>query len=683
MGKLPRSLRFYVAASTLYAALVFFAVQFIYTIELAQSGIFIARRDSGDVLASIETVSFIVWLGISLIAAVIMHRLATAAARAKNAEAEAKSAELQKDQELGSIFGLSSALAGPLDLEQIGGYFVSAVRGELAADVTLALIVYDDVLEAFRTVAADGPRAEPLRSATYSAIALPSIVRVRVIDHRQSLVLSDTAADPQMWKKVAEELPALAGAGSFVALPLVSRERLVGALLLVGERAGDLTPDRAQVPMIMGQYVAGSIHSALSVKEAEARAEREALVNRIAQRARASLDPDEILRGTVDELARVLDVSRALVCTGATEEELAVTYEWDAPGVPPVGVGAKHVPIARLAARLGRTVVVTDVRQDGRFAGAEPADQMTRDVVAAAATPIRVGGQLAGALSFSQIGRTREWTADDVRLVESVAQELRVAIAAAEAFERQRSAVAELERLNRAKSDFVSIVSHEFRTPLTGIQGFSEMMQSEDLTLDEMREYAGDINKDAHRLNRMINEMLDLDKMESGRMQLHREPVDLNAIVTEAAERVRPNAPRHPITLRLDDQVGEMDGDRDKLTQVIANLLSNAVKYSPNGGEIVVSTRVEGGTAHLVVRDHGMGIPSESLEAIFERYGRVESRATRHIQGTGLGLPIVRQIVQLHGGTVWAESTVGEGSIFHVTLPRGVAARAAFAEAAS
>src|SRR5437867_8695427 len=201
MRKLPRSLRFYVAASTLYAALVFFAVQFIYTIQLAQSGIVIARRDNGDVLASIQIVSFIVWLGISLIAAVIMHRLATALAGARSAEADAKTSEGQKDQELGSIFGLSSAVAGPLDLEQIGAYFVAAVRNALPLDMTIALIVYDDVLEAFRTVAADGPRAEAFKARSYSAVALPSIVRVRVIDHRQSLVVADTSVDRAMWTK--------------------------------------------------------------------------------------------------------------------------------------------------------------------------------------------------------------------------------------------------------------------------------------------------------------------------------------------------------------------------------------------------------------------------------------------------------------------------------------------------
>ena len=684
MRKLPRSLRLYVAVSTLYAALIFIAVQFIYTIELAQSGIVIARRDNGDLLSSIQLVSFIVWLGISLIAAVILYRLATALAGAKSAEASAKTSEGQKDQELGAIFGLSSALAGPLDLEQIGLFFVAAVRGAIPLDTTIALIVYDDVLEAFRTVAADGPLASDLKDRSYSAVALPSIIRVRVIDHRQSLVISDTSADATVWAKVCEEMPAFASARSFAALPLVSRERLVGALLLLGQSAGDLTPDRAQMPVIMGQYVAGSIHSALSVKEAEARAEREALVNRVAQRARGSLDPDEILHATVDELAKVLGVSRAVVATGDSEANLEVIYEWAAQGMQAIGLGPRDLPVSRLAARLGRALFVPDVRKDSRFSETKTASTLAKlGVIAIAATPVRVGGRFAASLAFVHTDRPREWTADDARLIESVAQELRGAIAAAEAFEQQRAAVAELERLNRAKSDFVSIVSHEFRTPLTGIQGFSEMMQSEDLTLEEMREYAGDINKDAHRLNRMITEMLDLDKMESGRMEIHREAVDLNTIVTEAADRMRPNAPRHPLTLRLDPMVGEVSGDRDKLTQVMANLLSNAVKYSPDGGEVVVSTRVEGNAAHVVVRDHGMGIPPGALETIFERYGRVESLATRHIQGTGLGLPIVRQIVQLHGGSVWVESTVGEGSVFHVTLPRGTNARAEAAEVAS
>jgi signal transduction histidine kinase len=249
------------------------------------------------------------------------------------------------------------------------------------------------------------------------------------------------------------------------------------------------------------------------------------------------------------------------------------------------------------------------------------------------------------------------------------ADQVAAALITLEAFGRQRQAVEQLERLNRAKSEFVSIVSHEFRTPLTGIQGFSEMMRDENLTPDEMREYAGDINKDAQRLNRMINEMLDLDRMEAGRMTIHPERIDFNAVVGDVADRVRPNAPNHTLTLDLQSDLPQVQADRDRMTQVASNLLNNAVKYSPTGGRITVTTRADGDQLRLDVRDEGLGIPPDALETIFERFSRVDSQATRDIQGTGLGLPIVRQIVQLHGGKVWAESELGRGSVFHVVLP--------------
>ncbi len=239
----------------------------------------------------------------------------------------------------------------------------------------------------------------------------------------------------------------------------------------------------------------------------------------------------------------------------------------------------------------------------------------------------------------------------------------------AEAMLTQRAANEQLQGLSKAKGDFVSIVSHEFRTPLTVIQGFSEMMRDEAFSLDEMREYAGLIYHDAQRLNRLITDMLDLDRLESGRTELTRHPLDLNALVTEAVGTTRRLAVAHDFVLDLAPELPSVPGDPDKLAQVVINLVSNAVKYSPSGGTIVVGTRLEGGTAHLWVRDQGIGIAPEALEAIFERYARVESAATRNIQGTGLGLPIVRQIVELHGGRAWAESTRGQGSTFHVTLP--------------
>ena len=234
---------------------------------------------------------------------------------------------------------------------------------------------------------------------------------------------------------------------------------------------------------------------------------------------------------------------------------------------------------------------------------------------------------------------------------------------------QQEIALSDLRKLNKSKSDFVSVVSHEFRTPLTGIQGFSEMIRDEELTMAEAKDFANDINKDAHRLSRMITELLDLDRMESGRMTQNRERVDLGALATEAVEHQRRTASRHRFAMELDPSLHEIWADRDRITQVLTNLISNAVKYSPSGGTITVGTSMLDDAAHCWVRDEGMGIPAESLEEVFERYSRVETTKTRSIQGTGLGLPIVREICQMHGGRAWAESTLTKGSTFHITLP--------------
>jgi signal transduction histidine kinase len=227
----------------------------------------------------------------------------------------------------------------------------------------------------------------------------------------------------------------------------------------------------------------------------------------------------------------------------------------------------------------------------------------------------------------------------------------------------------EIEQLSKLRAEFVSTVSHEFRTPLTGIQGFSEMMRDEVLTVDLMREYAGDINKDAQRLNRLINDMLDLDQLESGLMTVNVGPVDLNRILVDAAAQFRSKAADHPIELDLEAGLPKLSGDFDRLSQVVVNLLSNAIKYSPGGGTVEVRTTHEARSVILTVRDYGIGIPAGQLEKIFERYSRIETSATQSIQGTGLGLPIVRQIVQLFEGRVWATSESGQGSVFHVQLP--------------
>jgi two-component system sensor histidine kinase/response regulator len=236
--------------------------------------------------------------------------------------------------------------------------------------------------------------------------------------------------------------------------------------------------------------------------------------------------------------------------------------------------------------------------------------------------------------------------------------------------------LAGLERLSQLKSEFVALVSHEFRTALVGIQGFSEMIRDQELSTDETKTFAGDINKDAQRLNRMITEMLELDRIEAGRMILNIVPVDLNAIVMEAAERARASSPKHSIVTRLDPALPAARGDADRLFQVLANLLSNAVKYSA-GGEVLVTSQAGDGVLRVSVRDHGLGIPPDFVKKLFGRYERFEGKDKANVIGTGLGLAITRQIVEMHGGKIWVDSTVGVGSEFHFTLPVGAPVAAA------
>jgi PAS domain S-box-containing protein len=237
-----------------------------------------------------------------------------------------------------------------------------------------------------------------------------------------------------------------------------------------------------------------------------------------------------------------------------------------------------------------------------------------------------------------------------------------------EALESQRSANATLEKLDRTKTEFLSIVSHEFRTALTGIQGFSELIRDGGLEPDEVRAYGGYIFNDADRVNRLIGDMLDLDRMESGRMSIRTADVDINEVLSDSIARAG-SSPSVEFKSDLDPRLPIVVGDRDRLVQVVSNLVNNAVKYSPDGGTVTLSSRAEEGFALVSVTDTGVGIPPDEISHVFERFRRVRSGAAQSIPGTGLGLTIVKQIVEMHGGKIWVESAVGHGSAFHFTLP--------------
>jgi signal transduction histidine kinase len=238
-------------------------------------------------------------------------------------------------------------------------------------------------------------------------------------------------------------------------------------------------------------------------------------------------------------------------------------------------------------------------------------------------------------------------------------------------YQRLRAARAEQERLrqlNESQQELISIVSHELRTPVAGVLGFLETTLDHWDTMDDAERLSAvrRAAANAQRLQAMTRDVLDTQNVESGRLVHVLQPLDLAAEVTTAVEAARALAPDRTFTLDVPDQEVLVDGDADRLHQVLANLLDNAQKSSPAVEPIEVELTTQDGHVELCVRDHGSGIAEESLERIFEKFVRERGDS---VSGTGLGLYIARQILEAHGGRIWAESRPGEGATFHVSLP--------------
>ncbi len=227
--------------------------------------------------------------------------------------------------------------------------------------------------------------------------------------------------------------------------------------------------------------------------------------------------------------------------------------------------------------------------------------------------------------------------------------------------------------VDRMKTEFVSMVSHELRTPLTSIKGFTEMVLDGDAGEidEEVREYLEIVFNNAERLVALVNDLLDISRIESGRISLKSEPVDLNTVVQTVLNTMQHKLAEKNQTLTTDiaPEAAHVIGDRDKLVQVLTNYVSNAYKYSPEGASIRIEIAREGDHARIAVIDNGYGISPEAQEKLFTKFYRVDSSLTSSIGGTGLGLSIVKQIIEMMGGEVGVESEEGVGSTFYFTTP--------------
>jgi signal transduction histidine kinase len=278
----------------------------------------------------------------------------------------------------------------------------------------------------------------------------------------------------------------------------------------------------------------------------------------------------------------------------------------------------------------------------------------------------------------------------DYLMKPSDVEELRATVNRAIERRELRRRLLELEEVDRLKTQFLSMASHELRTPLTAVSGFIQVARrrvaraasQDDPSIDWKQEATRAAEtlelaqRQARRLGRLVDELLDVSRLQLGRVELQQSDIELAGMLREVIERMRLISTLHTIELDTKVDTATIHADRDRMDQVFENLIGNAVKYSPAGGKVRVALVVKNGEADVAISDQGIGISADELGRIFNLFYRSPDPRAGHVGGLGLGLYISREIVTRHGGKLWAESDTTTGSTFHVSLPLAVAAAA-------
>ena len=287
------------------------------------------------------------------------------------------------------------------------------------------------------------------------------------------------------------------------------------------------------------------------------------------------------------------------------------------------------------------------------------------------AVPMLRENELIGGLTVNKRA-PGEFSPEVIELLTTFATQSALAIQNARLFREIEQKSRELEAASRHKSEFLANMSHELRTPLNAVIGFSEVLSERMFgELNEKQdEYLKDIHASGQHLLSLINDILDLSKIEAGRMELEVTEFNLPVTIDNALTLVRERAARRSIALHtsVDERLGQIQGDERKIRQVLLNLLSNAIKFTPEGGRIEVGAKPVNGSIEVSVSDTGVGIAPEDQEAVFEEFRQVGT-AEKKVEGTGLGLALSRKFIELHGGKIWVKSQVGAGSTLTFSVP--------------
>jgi signal transduction histidine kinase len=455
---------------------------------------------------------------------------------------------------------------------------------------------------------------------------------------------------------------------TFLGTPILLRGVAYGNLYLTEKTGGaDFDEEDAELAALLAEQAAAAIENARKYEAGLLTRTRQERLQIVTDIALAHAELGDLLNVLLPRLRQLLAADTCILFLLDEDSDDLVVRAGDGEGTDqvidrvriPVGTGV----VGRVAAS-GTSEVIDDVAH----AQGLTRTVHTQGIKSLCYVPLLIPGKVVGVLHVGS-RTSREFTDDDVELLHMAADRAAVAIVHARTTEALARTNEELRKLDQMKDLFVSGVSHELRTPLTSMLGYLEILLDDEVGElgPEQRHFLEIIDRNCHRLTDLIDDILFMSRLDSGRFHLERASVDLGDLVAGRVESIRPAAEKKRVEIHLQSGASELWADASRLTQVVDNLLSNAVKFSPEGGDVDVTVAVSGDRAQLEVSDSGVGIPEEEAHRLFERFFRAST--AQNIQGTGLGLSITKTIVEAHEGTISFRSAVGAGTTFTVELP--------------
>lgn len=284
--------------------------------------------------------------------------------------------------------------------------------------------------------------------------------------------------------------------------------------------------------------------------------------------------------------------------------------------------------------------------------------------------PLFTGESKVGVLMLENLEEPESFVQTDLPFLQAVVDLVALAVQNAR-LRRKLQETRALDEANRLKGELLSILAHEMRTPLTSIKGYSTALLLQEASFDpeSQREFLEIIDEECNTLESLVHDLLESSIIDAGLLKLEPQPIILPKLSEETIDEIAHRTEDHRFMVDFPEHFPIVDADPDRIRQVLRNLLDNAVKYSPDGGLVITRGEYNEDEVVVSVADQGVGISPEHLNRLFDKFFRVDSGRGHHVVGSGLGLPISRTIVEAHGGRIWAESKIGQGSTFHFTLP--------------